>query len=227
MNLDTIKDKIQNYSYEYYSQLKQDVAALVISNFKNNGFFVEFGACDGLHLSNTLLLEKKYNWKGILAEPSKKYNKELQKNRSVIIDTRAVYSHSGEILSFKETDNQLDLSGLELFFADDNHTKKRKAGTIYEIDTISLMDLLSEHSSPKEIDFLSIDTEGTEFHILENFNFDLYQINFLTVEHNYIDYKREEIRNLMEKNNYTRILKDISQWDDWYVSNKFLNLRNC
>lgn len=227
MNLDTIKDKIQNYSYEYYSQLKQDVAALVISNFKNNGFFVEFGACDGLHLSNTLLLEKKYNWKGILAEPSKKYNKELQKNRSVIIDTRAVYSHSGEILSFKETDNQLDLSGLELFFADDNHTKKRKAGTIYEIDTISLMDLLSEHSSPKEIDFLSIDTEGTEFHILENFNFDLYQINFLTVEHNYIDHKREEIRNLMEKNNYTRILKDISQWDDWYVSNKFLNLRNC
>jgi FkbM family methyltransferase len=219
MNLFYIKEQIQNYEHEFFSQLKQDVAALVFSNYKSNGFFVEFGACDGLHLSNTLLLEKKYNWKGILAEPSKQFNKKLKKNRSSIIDTRAVYSHSGEILKFKETNNQLDLSGLELFFADDNHTKKRKTGTIYNVDTVSLSDLLSEHSSPKQIDFLSIDTEGTELNILKNFNFDLYQINFLTVEHNFISKNREDIREILEKNNFTRILTDISEWDDWYVSN--------
>lgn len=44
---------------------------------EKNGFFVEFGACDGLHFSSTLLLEKSFGWKGILAEPNGAYQKKL------------------------------------------------------------------------------------------------------------------------------------------------------
>lgn len=217
MNEILIAEQIKNYRGKSFSQLKQDIAALIVSNYKKNGFFVEFGACDGLHLSNTFMLEKDYGWNGILAEPSVKFNKQLEKNRSTIIDKRAVYSTSGQILTFKETDDQLDLSGLADLFSNDNHVNRRKNGTLYEVKTVSLLDLLNEHKAPRVIDFVSMDTEGSEYEILKNFDFSAYQINFITVEHNYIKDKRLNIQNLMESKNFKKILSDVSEWDDWYI----------
>ena len=40
------------------SQLLQDIFAFHQSNFKDGGFFVEFGATNGVDLSNSHLLEK-------------------------------------------------------------------------------------------------------------------------------------------------------------------------
>ena len=51
------------------SQLGQDLQVLKYYSNKRNGFFVEIGASDGIHFSNTYLLESKYNWKGICVEP--------------------------------------------------------------------------------------------------------------------------------------------------------------
>ena len=39
-------------------------------DIKKKGFYVEAGASDGEIISNTLYLEKKYNWKGLLVEPN-------------------------------------------------------------------------------------------------------------------------------------------------------------
>jgi len=39
-----------------------------VFNQKRNGYFLDVGAHDGVHLSNTYLLEKKYRWKGICVE---------------------------------------------------------------------------------------------------------------------------------------------------------------
>jgi hypothetical protein len=47
------------------AQLRQDIFVLNELNFKRDGYFVEFGATNGVDLSNTYLLEKGYNWKGI------------------------------------------------------------------------------------------------------------------------------------------------------------------
>ena len=51
------------------SQINQDIFVLYTLNWKRNGFFVEFGATDGMDLSNTYLLEKDFGWRGILSEP--------------------------------------------------------------------------------------------------------------------------------------------------------------
>ena len=47
----------------------------------NNGYYIEIGAHDGVHNSNTFYFEKYKDWNGILIEPSAYYNF-LIKNRS-------------------------------------------------------------------------------------------------------------------------------------------------
>ena len=66
------------------SQLYQDIFVLNELNFIRNGFFVEFGALDGIKNSNTFLLESKYGWTGILAEPSKKFFSQLEKKSQIM-----------------------------------------------------------------------------------------------------------------------------------------------
>ena len=56
-----------------YAQIQQDLFILCELNFKRNGFFVEFGATDGIKLSNTYLLEKEFGWTGVLVEPARCY----------------------------------------------------------------------------------------------------------------------------------------------------------
>lgn len=51
-------------------QINQDIFVLYTLNWKRNGFFVEFGATNGIDLSNTYLLEKDFGWKGLLSEPN-------------------------------------------------------------------------------------------------------------------------------------------------------------
>ena len=219
MKENKLKSNILSYNKNFSSQLRQDVFVLYQSNFKQNGYFVEFGACDGLHLSNTVLLEKEYNWKGILSEPVKCFQQDLRTNRNCIIDNRAVYNKSGIQIEFRELSDHKDLSGIVETFLNDNHVKKRNnpLNDNYLVETVSLTDLLDYYNAPTDIDFISVDTEGSEFEILSAFNFDRYKVKIFTVEHNYIDDKRNKIYNLLTTKNYERILTDISEWDDWYI----------
>ncbi|MBK7635080.1 MAG: FkbM family methyltransferase [Saprospiraceae bacterium] len=59
------------------------------------------------------------------------------------------------------------------------------------------------------IDYLSIDTEGSEYDILSSFNFDRYTFGIITVEHNYTAY-RDRIKDLLESKGYRRVLTNLS-----------------
>ena len=196
------------------AQLYQDVVVLLATNFKKNGYFVEFGATNGIDLSNTYLLEKKYGWKGILAEPAKIWHDDLSKNRNVHIEFSCVWKASNEIVTFNMVENA-ELSTISEFNDRDFHSEARKNGSSYDVETISLEDLLKKHDSPKQIDYLSIDTEGSEFEILNNFDFNKYDISIITCEHNFTR-DREDIFRLLTANGYTRRFTGLSKWDDWY-----------
>jgi hypothetical protein len=49
---------------------------------KDNGFYIELGANDGITYSNTAFFEYEKNWTGILIEPSISKYEECLKNRS-------------------------------------------------------------------------------------------------------------------------------------------------
>ena len=200
------------------SQLRQDLFVLCELEFKENGFFVDFGATNGFDISNSYLLETKFNWKGILAEPAKKWHSELIKNRKVNIDKSCVWSVTGEELPFNEV-NDAKLSTVDQFSSADQHKELRKSGSQYIVNTISLNDLLIKYNAPKLIDYLSIDTEGSEFEILKNFDFNNYKFKVITCEHNF-NKNRDKIYNLLTKNGYKRKFTKISKFEDWYVSNE-------
>jgi FkbM family methyltransferase len=197
------------------SQLGQDILALSVVGLERPGFFVEFGAADGVALSNSHILEKHFGWSGILCEPSKSWHQALRKNRKCTIDTRCVYSASGQKINFSE--NYLgELSAITEYVEPNSHGLLKRTTSSYEVETISLQDLLVSHGAPKYIEFLSIDTEGSEFEILKNFDFQSYRFGAICVEHNFAD-TREKINSLLLANGYQQGHADLSGFDDWYI----------
>ena len=127
---------------------------------------------------------------------------------------------SGQELQFKETDTQLGLSGLKDYFDDGEcHTRRRlnSAGREYTVITVSLNDLLDQHQAPPVIDYISVDTEGSELAILKGFDFSRRRVKLWTIEHNYFDPARQAILEIMTNNGYQRILTQRSTIDDWYI----------
>ena len=198
------------------AQFHQDLMVLAELDFVSQGYFVEFGAHDGVHLSNTYLLESQFSWTGILAEPSRTTFKQLQGNRSAKTFNLAVYSDSGLQLEFTET-TRSELSTLSCYQGEDFHASERERTTVrkYLVPTISLLDLLELNNAPKIIDYLSIDTEGGELEILEQFDFQKYFIKIISVEHNF-GAAREKIESLLLNNSYVRRYKQLDMVEDWY-----------
>jgi FkbM family methyltransferase len=197
------------------AQLCQDLFALSFLNFKQGGFFVEFGAAEGVGLSNTWLLEKQFGWRGILSEPARSYAPKLRANRGCAIDVRCVWSQSGESIAFREASNRV-LSTVARFSDGDMHAEDRKQGITYDVPTVSLDNLLAEHRAPCDPDFLSIDTEGSELEILSKFDFKRWPFKVICCEHAYTS-ARQPLFELLTAKGYKRVHVDISQFDDWYI----------
>ena len=148
-------------------------------------YFVEFGACDGKFISNTLLLERQFGWQGILAETSVKWHDDLKRNRpSSKIDTRCVWSETGHRVLFCEFAE--DEFGTESAIVVNEPNSSKLISEKYEVETVSLLDLLQQHNAPRCIDFLSIDVEGGEYEVLKNFPFAEYESEFITVEYEHL-----------------------------------------
>jgi FkbM family methyltransferase len=199
------------------AQLFQDTLPLHVLGGKRGGFFVEFGATDGLTLSNTAMLERHFGWRGILAEPARRWHAALRANRpGAAIDTDCVWERTGEVLRFAETAVG-ELSTIARFADRDLHARSRRRAVEYEVPTVSLNDLLRRHDAPRDIDFLSVDTEGSELAILTAFDFGHWRPRVVTVEHNYTP-ARNGILALMQGAGYRRVLEGASLFDDWYLA---------
>lgn len=196
------------------SQLGQDLWVLEQTGFQKGGFFVEFGATDGIMLSNTYLLETRYGWQGICAEPNPAYFRHLRANRQCTVIDDCILGVSGQEVEFILAD---EYGGVAEFAAADKHSQRReayrKAGKVMKMTSISLDEMLVREGAPRTIDYLSIDTEGTEYEILRHFPFEKWTVRFITVEHNFTE-DRARINALLTGIGY-RLTE--SQWDDWYA----------
>ena len=68
----------------HISESGQDFFVLDQLYYKQNGFFVDIGASDGITGSNTFVLEKFYKWNGICVDPNPSTLKSLCGARDVV-----------------------------------------------------------------------------------------------------------------------------------------------
>ena len=177
----------------YYSQFEQD--KFVYENFfkeKNNGYFVDIGAADGIKFSNSKFFEE-LGWRGVCVEPNPKAFEALQSCRTNKCAMKAISDKIGTDKFFQITNGPEQLSGLQNEF---NQTGISRINECYNNDSdfdfeyIDVeCDLFENIVEQTQIDFLSLDTEGNELKILQTIDFDKFDINVITVENNDYDNK--------------------------------------
>lgn len=177
-------------NFKYFSQFGQDKWVIEKLGHKKNGYFVEAGATNGKDGSNSYGFETQLDWKGILCEPNPNYHKALFANRTAHIETDCLYDKTGQKVSFHCGGI---FGGVAQDFGD-NHVperhRQRSNGDKITVNTISLNDLLSKYKAPSFIDYISLDTEGSELKILSSLDFSKYKVNLFTIEHN-TNYRRD------------------------------------
>lgn len=199
-----------------YSQLGQDVQAHSLFKDESKCYFIEIGAHDGEKYSNTFLLEK-LGWSGICIEANPELYKRLKHTRKKSKCVKAAcYSESGKTLDFCKADL---LGGLSDHIGSYKDVVKDKP--TFKVQTKTLTEILNTQKAPKYIHFLSIDTEGSELEILKGIDFNRYSFGLISIEHNYEEPRRTDMKHFLESQNY-RFWKE-NKWDDDYLSTKLFS----
>ena len=147
-----------------------------------------------------------------MCEPAHIWHKRLSRNRRAVIEKNCVFSQTGLELAFTESNVHATLSGIS-----ENLESSFSKSKSYSVKTISLEDLLRKYNAPRYIDYLSIDTEGSEFEIMNAFNFSYYSFGVVTIEHNFRA-DRNRIRELMLTNGYYLVHEQLSSVEYWFVN---------
>lgn len=208
---------------QYSSQISQDRFIDEFFNKKENGFFVDIGANDGITHSNTYFLEKHRNWKGICIEPLLEEFEKLQNNRTSINLNLCVSDFEGET-DFTHIEGYANmLSGITKEY-NETHLERIKGevnhygGKINNIKvSVKTLQCIFDEYNVKDVDFCSIDTEGSEYNIVKSINFEKTMIKVFIIENNY---KETEIEDFLKTKDY--VLHTKLEWDDVFVKRVYL-----
>lgn len=181
------------------------------------GFFVEIGAHNGVHHSNTKLLEDHFNWRGVLVEPNPILYQDLCLNRpNNQIFSEAISDENGKDW-FLVGDS---FGGLGVSMPEDwlREHRLRRTPTC-NVNTITLHRLLEYAQAPKRINYLSLDVEGAELRILEQFwageHQNTYQFDLITVEFRYDALLLRQLEELLDPQ---YVLEKVEAFDAFFVN---------
>jgi FkbM family methyltransferase len=193
----------------FYSQYGQD--RLIYQAFfkdKKEGCFLEIGADDGVDKSNSLFFEQSLGWKGMCIEPRPNAFAKLKTNRKCICENYALSTSSGKQSFLSIEGWGKGLSGLINNYEEQHKQRiqmelaseqgRNSQTTVISVPTIKVGDLLDKHQM-LHIDFLSLDTEGSELDILKTIDFGKYTINVCTIENNY---GGDEVRSFLTRRGF-------------------------
>jgi hypothetical protein len=213
----------------FYSYAGIDALVVNIFKNKNKGIYVDIGCGHPIKNNNTYLLNKK-GWTGI--------NIDLDKKNIELFDTFRPKDYN-VVAAVSDLIKEVDLffyhskSPLNTISAKTANFQKAKISNVKRIKTTTLNDILDNSKfNSSNIDFLTIDAEGSELSILKNFNFGKYKPKIIVVEYLDLTLKKLEVKNLsiisamnsdiyklIKLNNYTLI--NMLHSDLVFVHNNF------
>ena len=155
-----IQERLLKLNYprgtQFYSQGGQDIFVDLILNQKRDGYFIEIGANDGLLYSNSVFFERDRNWTGVCVEPNPIQFNKLVTNRSAFCIQACAGSSNGVISFPVISDEEVSLLG---------SPKGISSEGMVDVQQIDLPQLY-KMANASNVDFMSIDTEGSEHEIL-------------------------------------------------------------
>jgi FkbM family methyltransferase len=179
---------------------EQDIVLEYLKDKK--GVFADFGAGDGVTLSNTHALAL-LGWSGILVEPSPEAYKRLwdlyKKNVLIELFNCAVSTENGKA-KFYHSGEHLGKGDISLLSSLKKEEIKRweRSGEKFkeiEVETLTVEKLLNQ-SAFTTIDFISIDCEGMDIEILKQLPLDKLQTKCICIEHNGVAEVLQEIKSI-------------------------------
>lgn len=184
-----------------------------VFNEKQAGFFVDVGAHDGICLSNTYVLEHRFHWKGICIEANPTTFRQLTKNRTATC-VHACIDAEERLVEFKKDGLFGKVANVSRTF--DEEPDRRDFDKVL-LNTTTLCRVLDDYGAPIEIDYLSMDIEGSEERALSRFPFDHYKIKYMTIER-----PTAALKQRLEDNGFVMI-KEIPGLDCFYIHSSYIN----
>ena len=193
----------------FYGQLLQDkwiFEQLITRGFTlgEKGYFVDVGAFDGQHFSNSLFFEE-IGWSGVCVEAQQSSYEKCRSNRKCEVVQAIVNGTDGGSELFVRNEVQPMLSRV---------TRTHQQG--FSLPTRSLNSILAEVNSPNKIDYLSIDVEGLDFEVLQSLDTEKYDVTAITIEHNGSE-QGGDIANWLWAHGY---LVRMVEWDFFAIKDK-------
>lgn len=182
------------------------------------GTFLEIGCWDGELISQTAYLEREKGWTGLCVDPFPVHFE----HRSCRVCARAVSSNGSPRTFIRVSIDRRDGGDVSYFsgFKDSlrAHWELISKFCDYEevqVPTITIDQLYRQYALPSHIDFLSVDTEGSELEIFESIDFSTLSFGLIVFEHNTDGYIKSRVGAILTSNGY-RII-DALRCDDIYV----------
>lgn len=189
-------------------------AALFPERLQNSGYFIEIGVGDGRVHSNTWLFERAFGWSGLLIEPNPRFHGAIRDQRpNAALETTAAFDRS-DVLTFVDDDR---LGGIAERRDYARHQARGEGKGLIEVETAPTEELFARHAVPETVDFMTVDTEGSEKEILSAIDFSRRRFLFLCVEHNFDRAREGTYKALLQPLGYRQILPNASGIDAIFV----------
>lgn len=165
---------------------------LEIQKYFNPGYVgscIDIGSGVGTERSNTYFFEKKY-WKCLCIEPNPNLYNHMRMYRRLAVNIACSNYDKNDVTFYVYDINNGNQEAISSLVVDQRlvESHREMINRVEEIKVeVKKLDTVLSRINLEKIDFVSIDTEGTELEVLKGFDIDRWKPKLLIIENNFED----------------------------------------